>query len=263
MANLRAWNYWGRIWRLEREKSSPNNQAVKLMEVRALTYRKVYTKAVLSLGGLKSKSILDIGCGSSEYHKWLANDCKRFVGVDISVEMLKLCRESTGKSIELVAADALHLPFKEEPFDASMAFQALHHLPDWKKALTEMMRVAKIVILHEPNSDSFLHRLMHLIRKTFRVERRFKQTDEDYELIEYHASGFSPAGIRDFLDGQAMDSKLFMVGIIPVSLLVKVFKVSQKLAFLVLILEDLLDKIPVLRNQLGGILVIGWKTDEF
>lgn len=68
-ANLRAWNYWGRIWRIERKESSPDAHTMKLMKARALTYRKVYKKIVLSLAGLGSKSILDIGCGTSEYHK--------------------------------------------------------------------------------------------------------------------------------------------------------------------------------------------------
>lgn len=176
--------------------------------------------------------------------------------------MLKLCRESIGKSIEFIAADALHLPFKEGAFDASMTFQALHHFPDWKKALTQMVRTAKIVILYEPNGDSVLHRFMHLVRKTFRVERRFRQTNEDYELIEFHASGFSPATITHFLDGNGMIVMLCMIGIIPVSLLAKVLKISPKLAFLVFGLEDIIEKMPFLKNQLGDMLVIGWKTDS-
>lgn len=260
MANLRAWNHWGRIWRLERKKSSLDPHTLRIMKTRALTYRKVYLKMTLSLGGFEGKSILDIGCGTSEYHKWLANDCNMLVGVDISVEMLKLCREDMGKSIGLIAADALHLPFREGAFDASLTFQALHHFPDWKKALTEMVRTAKQVILYEPNGDSVFHRLMHLIRLTFRIEQRFKQTDEDYELVEFQAGGFSPARVIHFLERKGMNTKLFMLGIIPVSLLEKVSNLSSQLMFFVLGVEDMVGKMPILRNQLGSMLVIGWKT---
>ena len=99
------------------------------------------------LGGLKDKSVLDIGCGWSEYQRWLSNDCTRLVGVDISVEMLKLSQDVIGKAIEPIVVDALHLPFKDKAFDVSVTFQALHHFPDWKKDLAEMVRTAKQISL--------------------------------------------------------------------------------------------------------------------
>jgi len=256
MANLRAWNYWGRTWRLQR-KSPIDPHALQLMKARSLIYQKVYLKMALSLGGLKGKNVLDIGCGTSEYHMWLARDCERLIGVDISIEMLKLCREDMGKSIELVAADALHLPFREGVFDASMTFQALHHFPDWESALTEMMRTARQVSLYEPNGDSVLHRLMHLIRKTFRVEQRFKQTEDVYELVEFQAGGFSSARITRFFEGTGMSVKLFMFGIMPESLLKNFLRLSSRMLFLAFTLEDLMGKMPIIRNQLGDMLVIG------
>jgi len=258
-ANLRAWNYWGLTWRHERKNSPPDPHIVRLMKTRALTYRKVYLEMTSSLQGLKDKSIVDVGCGTSDYLKWLTDDCKRLVGVDISVEMLKLCREDLGKSIELVAADALHLPFKDEAFDISTTFQALHHFPDWKKALAEMVRTAKWFSLYEPNGDSFFHRLVHLIRKYFRVEQRFKQIEEDYSLVEFHASGFRQRIIVEFLQRENVTAKVFMFGIIPVSILEKFSSLSLMLLYFVIMVEDLLRKMPILRNQLGSMLLIGWK----
>jgi len=133
-ANLRAWNCWGRTWRLERKKH-PSPRISGSMEIRTLTYQNIYLEIMKSFQQLKDKSIVDVGCGASDYLKWFCNDCKRLVGVDVSIEMLKLCRENLGKSIELIAADASHLPFKDEAFDISMTFQALHHSPSWKKGL--------------------------------------------------------------------------------------------------------------------------------
>lgn len=259
-ANLRAWNYWGRIWRLERKHRPPDPHTLRLMKSRALTYRKVYLYMTSCLEGLKDKSVLDVGCGLSEYLKWLVNDCTMLVGVDISVEMLKLCREVMGKSIELIAADALKLPFKDGAFDISTTFQALHHFPDWKKGLTEMMRTAKQVSLYEPNGDSFFHRLMYLIRQNFRVERRFKQIDQDYGLVEFRASGFSPKKVISFLNRKGMNTKTFMFGMLPVSLLEKFYRLFPRLLYFMLTAEDLIRKMPIVRNQLGGMLVIAWKT---
>ncbi|MFX1301099.1 MAG: class I SAM-dependent methyltransferase [Promethearchaeota archaeon] len=260
-ANLRAWNYWGRTWRFGRKKRPLTPYALRLMKTRALTYRKVYLKIITSAKGLKGKIILDVGCGTSEYLRWLSDDGDSLVGIDISVEMLKLCREDIGKSIKLIAADALHLPLKDGVFDIGMTFQSLHHFPDWKRALSELVRTSRWVILYEPNADSVLHKIMHWVRKTFHVEQRFRQTDEDYELVEYHASGFSSARIMDFLVRKDIFTEVFMFGTFPVSLLEKVFRLSTHLAFLLLAFDDFLGKMPIIRKQLGGFLVIGRKNE--
>jgi len=263
-ANLRAWNYWGLTWRLERKNRPPDTHTSQVMKMRALTYRKVYLQIVSSLQGLRAKTIVDIGCGTSDYLKWLSDDCRRLVGVGISVEMLKLTREdlyTRGKSIDLVAADALHLPFKDEAFDVGTTFQALHHFPDWKEALAEMVRTARQISLYEPNGDSFLHRLMHLIRKYSRVEQRFKQTEDDYSLVEFQASGFRQKRIRGFLQHKNVDAKAFMFGMIPVSILGRISSLSPILLRYVGIIEELLQKAPILQNQLGNMLLIGWKRN--
>lgn len=256
-ANLEAWNYWGRTWRHSRQDHSPNRRITRMIKIRALTYQKAYLEMVKSFHGLKNKNVVDIGCGASEYLKWLVNDCNILVGVDISIEMLKLCREDLGKSIELVAADALNLPFRDEAFDISTTFQALHHFPNIDNALKEMVRISKNISIYEPNSDSFFHRFLHLIRKSLRVEQRFKQTDKNYSLIEFHAKGFSQKTLSELLKKKGMNTKIFMFGILPVSLL-EFFSRFLLLNF-IFKAEDLLRKIPVIQNQLGGILLIAWK----
>lgn len=256
-ANLRAWNYWGRIWR-SKEKSHPSVTDLELMKSREIMYLKVYLEMASVLGGLKNKTVLDVGCGSSEYHKWSVVCGAKVFGVDISVEMVKLGYDRV-KSVEWIVADALHLPFKDGAFDISMTFQALHHFPNWKKALIEMLRTSKAISSFEPNGNSFFHRLMDSIRLIFRVEKRFKQVQEDYKLVEPYASGFSPMVLMRFLEGRGVKCKLFMSGILPASLLRIFYKLSPQLAYSILAVENLIRKIPVLRNQLGGFLLVGLK----
>lgn len=262
-ANLSAWNNWGRLW--YRDKiigKTPSNSILRLMRVRALTYRQAYLCMTAFVGELEDKIVVDIGCGTSDYLKWLSNDCCRLVGVDLSVEMLKVCRADIGKSIELVAADALYLPFRDNVFDISTTFQALHHFPDWRKALKEMVRTAKKVSLYEPNRDSFLHRLMNSIRQIFRVESRFKEIDEDYRLVEFQAEGFSSAEISSYLKQHKVSTKEIMFGMFPVSLLEKFYRLSPRLLNIMFFAENLMRRIPILRNQLGGMVVIGWRKSH-
>jgi len=213
------------------------------------------------LGGLKNKSVLDVGCGSSEYHKWSVVCGAKVFGVDISVEMVKLGYDRV-KSVEWIAADALYLPFKDGAFDISMTFQALHHFPNWKKALIEMLRTSKAISLFEPNRNNFFHRLMDSIRLIFRVEKRFKQVQENYKLVEPYAQGFSPIVLIRFLEEKGVRCKLFMSGILPASLLRIFFRLSPRLVYSVLTIENLIQRIPILRSQLGGFLLIGWKQND-
>jgi SAM-dependent methyltransferase len=43
----------------------------------------------------------------------------------------------------LILADAHNMPFKDEPFDASIIIHVLHLLPDWLSVVREMGRVTK------------------------------------------------------------------------------------------------------------------------
>ncbi|MEM4713717.1 MAG: methyltransferase domain-containing protein [Candidatus Bathyarchaeia archaeon] len=258
-ANLRAWNYWGKTWQEEKGPIASHN--LELIKSREITYLKAYFELSTVLGGLENKNVLDVGCGTSEYHKWSVISGAQVVGVDISIEMIKLGR-GRAKGINHVVADALNLPFKDGAFDVSMTFQALHHFPDWKQALAEMLRTSRAIVVYEPNRDSFLHRLMHLIRLIFRIERRFKEIDEDYKLVEPFAVGFSSKVLVRFLEEQGLKCKVLMSGILPVSLLRMFYKLSPSIAFYILMVENLTRKIPILQSQLGGFLLVGWKTNS-
>jgi len=118
-----------------------------------------------------------------------------------------------------------------------------------------MVRTAKNVSLYEPNGDSFFHRLMHSIRKKFRVEQRFKQTEEDYSLVEFYASGFHQKVLMEFLQREGMNTKVLLFGIIPISFLEKISNLYPILLSFVLIIENLLRKTPI-RNQLGNIFLL-------
>lgn len=67
-------------------------------------------------------------------------------GVDISIEMLRVCRDKLGRrrrDVHLVAGDAAHLPFKQDAFDAIIHFGAMSMFGDKKAAIDEMVRAAK------------------------------------------------------------------------------------------------------------------------
>jgi len=93
--------------------------------------------------------VLDIGCGQGRYTIWFARKGSRVTGLDISREMLDLCRhnaEVAGVSdrVDLVLSDIEHLSQIEgEQFDVVSCMGTLVHLPDLAQATTNMVRTLR------------------------------------------------------------------------------------------------------------------------
>jgi ubiquinone/menaquinone biosynthesis C-methylase UbiE len=74
----------------------------------------------------------------------------RVVSVDIDGNVLReaaarvrQCGDAVADNIEFLEANAICLPFDDEQFDGVLSFEAIHHLPDCRVALTEMCRVTR------------------------------------------------------------------------------------------------------------------------
>ena len=67
----------------------------------------------------------------------------RVVGLDQSVEMLAVAREQVPPGVELVHADADHLPFEDASFDALTFTYLFRYVDDPAATLAELARVVK------------------------------------------------------------------------------------------------------------------------
>lgn len=103
-----------------------------------------------------ASSVLDAACG-------VATDFKGFeiygpkvdyVGIDKSAKMLDLSQERYPKAI-FVRGDIENLPFKDNSFDVVLLKHALEHLPDYKIAVKEALRVASDIVI-----VNFFHKML-------------------------------------------------------------------------------------------------------
>ncbi len=93
------------------------------------------------------RTILDVGSGAGQIIRHLLRetaDDARIVGFDLSAEMLRRARERLKSDRPcFVAANMMHMPFRDESFDCITCGYVLEHLPDPEPGLAEFARVLK------------------------------------------------------------------------------------------------------------------------
>ncbi|MHC1783305.1 MAG: class I SAM-dependent methyltransferase [Anaerolineaceae bacterium] len=91
---------------------------------------------------------LDVGIANGIYSLPLANKVKSIAGIDFSQKMLensqKAVRNLNNDNVFLYQANAEDLPFKKETYDLVFSFATLPLIPDFKKAIQEIVRVMKV-----------------------------------------------------------------------------------------------------------------------
>ncbi len=109
-----------------------------------------------ALGLGAGSSVIDLGAGTGQFTIAAAPVCARVVAVDVSGAMLARLRAKLADAgltnVELVQAGFLSYEHGDEPADLIYSRYALHHLPDFWKALglrrmRDMLRVGGVLRL--------------------------------------------------------------------------------------------------------------------
>jgi len=149
----------------------------------------VLEKAALSrlLKGFSgARSILEMGCGTGHFSRWLSEQGLAAVGLDRSAPMLAEAKALNG--VPLVMGNAHRLPFADGAFDLTAFVTTLEFLKRPREALTEGLRVARYgLILGVLNQWSLLglkRRLAGLFRSTVYDAARFYGVGELKRLLQ-------------------------------------------------------------------------------
>jgi SAM-dependent methyltransferase len=75
--------------------------------------------------------VLDIGCGTGEFTRLLAQRAGHVLGLDLSPEMIRLAwqRSQAFENIDYQVADLIEWEFKPGMYDCVVSIATLHHLP--------------------------------------------------------------------------------------------------------------------------------------
>ncbi|MFB6198514.1 MAG: class I SAM-dependent methyltransferase [Halobacteriaceae archaeon] len=94
---------------------------------------------------VEDKRILDAGCGTGKYTKWLLDQGADVVGIDVSEAMLERAIESIGDAARFHRA-SLDEPLSfasEDEFDGIVSGLALGYVKDWGELFSEFGRILK------------------------------------------------------------------------------------------------------------------------
>ena len=89
--------------------------------------------------------VLDVGCGTGRWTKYLQSKVKFIEAIDPSNAIFyadKLLNDVS--NVRLSKAPADNIPFEDETFDLGMSIGVLHHIPDTQKAMTDCVKKVKI-----------------------------------------------------------------------------------------------------------------------
>ena len=155
------------------------------------------------LAGFKNRLVLEVGVGSGRNAlPLLANIRPQFVGLDLSLEMLRQAKtkaEQFKKNLTLIQADAEHLPFTRSVFDAIVCMSTMHYFSSTEKILQTLRATMNEkgllaygdLTLHEMDDKGFLEKLEKTIS---RAHARYFKPSEIKNLIE--TSGFQVARMK-------------------------------------------------------------------
>ena len=90
----------------------------------------------------RAEQVLEIGCGTGHFSRYLASRSLRVVGLDRSPAMLKALGRGEAPII-VVQADAHRLPFRDRAVDGVLFVTSLEFLEDPGRALAEAVRVSR------------------------------------------------------------------------------------------------------------------------
>jgi len=126
-------------------------------------YRQNFETIVKLVGDIKKQKILDIGCGSGWLDEWISLEGGFSIGIDTSLIFLKVSKMRARQrkfEADFVCADGEHLPFRDNVFYCSIAYQSLHHFPSPEVVIHDALRVSKSFVLGDEPAKTLLPELV-------------------------------------------------------------------------------------------------------
>jgi len=167
-----------------------------------------YAKAAIDLTHIDLHShVLDVACGPGTLPLLIYQKCHSIKAIDFAERMVAIFTNTIEQSgitnIEVTCADAQHLPYQDEVFDAAFSMFGLMFFPDRGRGYAEIYRTLKpggevVISSWAPVADSPAMQLMFGAVRKLNPDIPSPQTVIDsLENNEYFKGELVAAGFKD------------------------------------------------------------------
>ena len=135
-----------------------------------------------------AKNLLDVGCGTGHFTRWMDATGLECYGVDISIPMLMEAKKMWPHG-SLLQSESSHLPFKDKSVDIVTYITSLEYMPNASVAFVEAARVAKkgiIIGLMNKNSPATVRKRLQAItqKNSFYERAHFYSISDIKKLLD-------------------------------------------------------------------------------
>ena len=196
------------------EKLAMNNP------VRLLIQRHFELPLLQKLGGrLDGMNVLEVGCGRGVGTELLFKQlgAAKVHAIDLDESMLKHARKRLAKynstQLKLETGDVTAIDAPSQSYDAVVNFAAIHHVPNWQAAITEIARVLKPEgrFFFQEVTSQWIHRWPYRLLFEHPKENRFS-SEEFIKEIEQQGitvdDNWEKRGGGDFVFGVGHRDKI-------------------------------------------------------
>lgn len=199
------------------------------------------TQITLSLINFHKKRIVDIGCGDGTYTEsiFVLGKPKNIIGIDPADRAVRIAIQKYARTsrIKFKVGNIYNLP--DKTYDVAVIRGVLHHLYNPSQAMEKISKIAKEIIIIEPNGYNPILKLIEKISKYH---------------IEHEEKSYSPPQINSWItsnDGKIVSRKYG--GLVP-------FFCPDLLARTLKFIEPFVEKIPFLNKFICANYYVVYKT---
>jgi len=201
------------------------------------------TDVTFEFADFAGKRVIDVGCGDGTYTLELFKRRPKYLlGIDASQKAVEAAykKAKRHKSLEFRVEDIYDLVHRKERFDIAVVRGLLHHLYDPQKAVSAISKVAKEIIVIEPNG---FNPVLKLIEKFSRYH------------VEHEEKSYLPFTLdRWFKEQGGKIEKFTYCGLVP-------FFCPDGMARVFKRIEPVMERLPLFRQLTCAVYVVKISMD--
>jgi len=143
----------------------------------------------------KCETALDIGCGTGDVVRYLAQRSDHVLGIDLSPEMIRISSERSANmpNAEFQIADMMIYDLPKDHFDFVVSFMTMHHMPleiILEKIKSSIKPGGTLVIQDEYNQEGLVNKILSTYYDALKFvkisRRKMRGTYREHAKFEEH-----------------------------------------------------------------------------